>query len=129
MKLKLLKLIESVREGESDALKAYVELKNFEKLFKEVISECNKLAVEEAEKYGAKNFKAFGAEITLKNNAGRWDFKGIKEWELSKASLKEIEDKFKLAYKAMEKGLGTHEEGVVTELPKYTSGATNVTIK
>ncbi len=67
-------VIEQIENGEQDPLKIYVRLKA-------IISECESVlpgildkARDEAEKYGQKRFKLFGATVEIKEVGTKWIF-------------------------------------------------------
>lgn len=84
-------LSEGVLNGDLNALSVYIDLKRFEKDLAEAIKEVQGFAIQEAEKYPEKSFEAFGASVEKKNGTSRWDYSNIREWNLAKERLKQIE--------------------------------------
>lgn len=123
-------MVNGVRDGHVDPLKAYIELKAFEKRFKDILSEVQDKAIDEARKYDQKCFKAFGAEITLRANAGTWNYKTSEAWVNKKNSLKEFEELMQAAFKAKQKGNTiVDENGEVIDPAIYVPGADNISVK
>lgn len=84
-------IVRQVKEGEINALSIYVDLKRYEKELSEALKEIQDFAIEEANKYPEKSFKAFGAMIEKKSGASRWDYSEVREWNLAKERIKQIE--------------------------------------
>jgi len=130
------KLIELVCElnkahdnGYLDSLKTYVDLKRFEAVFDVVKENIYNKAIDEADKYEGKTFKAFGAEISKSSAGAKWDFKEILDWQKLEKSKKEYEDKLKTAYKMAEKGdTYVTDAGEIIPVPKYTPGKTIIKV-
>lgn len=115
--------------GETDPLKAYIELKKIGKNLSVALETLQPLALEEAHKYG-KSFEFHGAKVECKSAAGKWDFTEIPEWVKINNLKKEIEDKAKQAFKLSEKGdLLIDEGGVIYKNPKYTPGKSIISIE
>ena len=114
-----------VLNGEKDALLAYIELKSIEKEVKASLEKIKDLAIAEAEKFGEKSFKAFGAKVELRNSAGRWDFKHL-EWY---RHGKHQEDLAKESFNANKKGMTySNEDGEVIEPAKFNPGKLTIAI-
>lgn len=121
-------LQKQVMDGEVEALRAFIVLRQVEKHLKDAIDSIKDLAAEEAEGYGEKEFELEGCKVSVRNGAGRWSFKGLPDWEDHKARLKGIEDLHKQAYKMIGKG-GVHtEDGEVVEPAQFTPGGTVVAL-
>ena len=127
---KVQELIDGVLDGDIDPLKAFIELKAKEKAIKGALDIVQDHAVENAQSYGEKTFKAFGAEIQCKAAAGRWDFKHIEPILKLKEQVKDYEGLAKDAYKLIEKGRQVIDDnGEVVEPAKYTPGKDIIAIK
>lgn len=125
----VLSKVASVKNGELNPLDAYIILKELEKVLRDSIVEINEYAVEEAKKYG-KSFDYKNASITVKPDAGRWDFSHIEKWKSTKEKLKELEDAAKSAYNAKGKDLLIASvDGELIEPAKYTPGKDNISVK
>lgn len=85
------KLVEQVKGGEISPLKAYIELKRLEKATEIALAEVKDLAYAEASNWGEKSFKAFGAQIEVKNAASRWDYSGVPLVKSASERLKYLE--------------------------------------
>lgn len=131
------KLIELICElnkahdgGYLDSLKTYVDLKRFEAVFESVKDNVYSKAIDEADKYEGKSFKAFGANIEKSSAGAKWDFKEISNWQKLEKDKKEYEEKLKTSYKMAEKGdVYVTEGGEVIPVPKHTPGKTIIKVK
>lgn len=121
-------LRDAVLNEESNALSAYVMMKEFEKDLALILKQVQPLALEEAKTYENTSFEAFGAKITVKKAAGRWDFKHIPQWEKAKETLKDVEEKAKSAYNNKGFGMIVNEEGEVIEPANYTEGSEQISV-
>lgn len=128
MKEIVLDLNDKVINGEMSALKAYILLKDLEKLTKDVLKGLQDQAIDEAESYGKGEHDAYGAKFQVRNGATRWDFKHIQEWKNKSADLKAYEESLKALAKSGHTGID-EETGEVLELPKQVFGATTLSIK
>lgn len=84
-------LVTEVEEGNTDPLKAYIDLKRIEKVLASSIKQIGESAVKEAKLEGAKQFDKFGATIQVKDGAARYSYKHIPQWEAIEKNKKEIE--------------------------------------
>ena len=117
---------QDVEQGNIDALEAYVQLKSIEKEVKESISMVQEFALQEAEKYGPGKFDAFGAEINVKNGAGRWSYKELPWWNTYQLE----QDAAKQAYKMGQKGQKlVTEDGEVIIPAEFTPGKLTLSIR
>jgi len=122
-------LIEKGVSEEIDPLQSYIELKEFSNLIDAGLKDIQSKAVNEAYKHNAKTFKIYGAEVTVKSSAGRWDFSGIKEVSNFENDLKAIKEAHKEAYKMSLKGQEIVQDGVLIEPAKFTAGKDIINIK
>lgn len=105
-------LAQDAIDGNEDPLKAFGLLKR----------------LQEAEKFGTREFDLF--KVEFKYGSRRFDFSDIEEWAKAKESLKVIEEKYKGAYTANEKGLmSVDEDGEVLTLPRVKYTPDTVVIK
>lgn len=93
----MVKLIEG---GELNPLEAHAKAKAILSALTDVIKRTEDLAQDEAMKYGAKTFEAFGAKVTLKDGAITPMYEQDAEWVKTKEQLKAREDLLKLAFKS-----------------------------
>ena len=122
-------LNDKVFNGELSPLKAYIELKGFEKLIAELIKGTQEDAINEAETYGKGEHQAHGAKFTIKSGPSTWDFSGCANIIKLKKELKDQEDKLK---KLAEGGLSEImdvQTGEVLDLPIKKQGRTTISIK
>jgi len=88
-------LIEAVRNGELNPLELYGKAKEIEDLAQKVKIEVQSLAIEEAEKRTEKTFNFGNFKVTKVEGRRMIDYSNIEEYQIAKANLKEIEDKYK----------------------------------
>jgi hypothetical protein len=117
--------------GAIDALAAYITLSRIEKMAADLKVQLKLAAMIEADKWNEKTFNYFGVEVQKKAAAGRWDFKGLKDWQSAKAALSAIEERAKSAYQQATKFGATTvtADGEEVELPTYTAGGETLAIK
>lgn len=84
-------MVNGVERGEMNPLSVYIDLQRLEKQLEAVKERVKPLVMDEVNKYPEKSFKAFGAIIEKKAGASRWDFSGVKEWQMAKQRIYEIE--------------------------------------
>lgn len=123
-------VIVGVDLGNVNPLDAFAVFKKMEKLFNEAKKTIDSYAIEEAEKYGS-SFEYNGQKFEVRNGATRYSFKDIEEWKIANANLKEIEEKYKTAYKNNKIGLSALDEstGEVLELPTVTNNKSSLLCK
>jgi hypothetical protein len=118
-----------VLDGESNALAAYVALKEFERELADALKAVKPLALDEAESFGEKTFDAYGAKISVKNGPGTWKYDGIHQYTVAKATLKSIEDLAKKAYEAKKAGMTVVDaHGEIIQPAEYKEGETTISI-
>jgi hypothetical protein len=117
--------------GAIDALAAYITLSRIEKMAADLKGQVKDEAMREAAKWSEKTFNYFGVEVQKKAAAGRWDYKGLKDWQAAKANLSSIEERAKAAYLQSTKFGATTvtADGEEVELPTYTAGGETLAIK
>lgn len=120
---------EKALNGEANALEAYINCKQVEKLLKNVMNGLHEAAIEEAEKYGKGEHEAHGAKFQVKNGAARYDFKTVSEWVELKAKLTAIETERKALVKVGQNNLINADTGAFVELPVQTFTRDSITIK
>jgi hypothetical protein len=123
-------IAQSVDEGNSDALSAYVEFKRIEKVLEASMKQVFEEAITEANRYTEKTFSCNGAEVTKKSNPGRWDFKSCPRVESIASKLKEAQEQAKAAYNQSQKGaVLLDEDQCLIEPASYAHGADGLAIK
>ena len=120
---------EKALNGDGNALEAYINCKQVEKLLKDVMNGLHEAAIEEAEKYGKGEHEAHGAKFQVKNGAALYDFKAVSEWVELKAKLTAIETERKALVKVGQMNLVNAETGEFVELPIQTFTRDSITIK
>lgn len=128
--IEISRIVTAAEDGDEDALKAYIQLKQMDEMLQVALKQIHPLAMTEAEKYGEKSFNAFGATITRKANAGRWSFDECEYVARKKEELKDVEELAKQAYHAASKGkMMVDDNGEVLTPAMYKHGADNISIK
>jgi len=114
-------LLQEVEDGNIPALSTYGNLKRCQALYAEAIKQIEIYAFDEANNYSEKTFKDSGFVFEKRNGGIRFSFKHIEEWNEAEKTKKEIEERSKQAYFAMQRSLlvGT-ENGEIVEVPKVT---------
>lgn len=121
--------IQEVEDGNLNPVEYYANLDVLEKFVKKCKEQIQEDALTEAENYGAKTFKDFGFEITIRNGATTYDYSDNQELNDLKGKVKAITDNLKLASK---KGVAIVdlESGETFEPCPIKSGSkTSLTIK
>lgn len=126
--LTLSEFIQQVVDGNEDALKAYIHLKQIEKQLKAAFEAVEPLAFQDADKWTEKTFVYAGAEIQKKNAAGRWNFANVALYNEAEKRKKQIEELAKVAAKG---GATVVDEisGEVVEPAEYTAGKSIISIR
>jgi len=122
----LSEMTSDVVNGEVNPLETYIELKHIEKALKSALSTVQGYAIDEAEKYGEKSFKFCGAEVGVKNAAGRWNFKNLDWYEDYQELQESAKQSFKLSLKSKQL---IDDEGTVVQPAEYTEGKTTISIR
>jgi hypothetical protein len=127
----LTRLYQTWEGGNIDALAAYIAFDRIAKAAEDFKNLLKDNALAEADKWGEKTFKYMGVEVQKKAAAGRWDYKGVKQWAEAKANLSAIEERAKAAAEMYLK-FGTQavsEDGELIEGARYTAGKDTLAIK
>ena len=128
-------VITEVKEGREDPLKVALLMKTMEKIGEIVNNELRGSYVSEAEKYGTKPFKLHGAEISIGEVGGRWNFSncGHPDWEFydqqihsSAQSQKKVEELLKAIHGPTD--LIVDGEGVTVKPPVKVGAKTGIKI-
>lgn len=129
-------LIYELNEGITDPLKFKIVMRYLDRVIEKVKPTLDRLALEEAEKYG-KSFELLGAKCAVKEAAARYDFSGCGHpaWERYKADeqaavshRKEIEETLKSLRQPID--IVDKETGeVLTVSPPVKSSTTIVEVR
>jgi hypothetical protein len=124
-------MIALIEDGELNALEAHAKAKAIVAALTDVIKSTEDLAQDEAAKYGAKSFEAFGANITRKEGAATPDYAQDAVWVQMRDTLKAREELLKTAMKS--KGveiIDTNTGEVVPQVqPKYSKSSISIQFK
>jgi hypothetical protein len=123
----LSELTQQVIDGNSDALEAYIHIKDIEKYIKLCNEQIEPIAYQEADKFTEKVFTYKGAEIQKKNAAGRYDYSNVQLWKRANERQKQIEEMAKSALKG-KCTIVDEESGEVIEPCIYTEGKAIISV-
>ncbi len=84
-------LAQQAVDGERNALQVFIELKQAEADLKYAMAVVQPLAIDEADKYAEKSFKAFGAIIEKRSSPSTWDYTQVAAFNAAKARLEYIQ--------------------------------------
>lgn len=118
------KIASDVTDGNINPLKAYIELKQLEKVLSDTISKIQDDARNEADNYGMKSFEAFGANVELRNAASRWDYSNVHQ-------VVELDNKLKTMKKLAEQAVNAEvydEKGCIIEPAIKIEGKATIAI-
>jgi hypothetical protein len=87
--------IENVELGNFSAIECLGRFKEFENAIVKAKKCIEEQAIEEAEKHTEKTFKLGDFKVTKVEGRRMIDYSNIEEYQIAKANLKEIEDKYK----------------------------------
>jgi hypothetical protein len=116
----------AVKNGNVNALDAYITLKKLEEVVKLAKANIDEDALLEANKYSGKVFNISNAEITKKSAPGQYDFSNIPEIVIKEEELKDLKAKHKAALKLDVIDLDT---GELIVAPLYKGGKEIISIK
>jgi hypothetical protein len=121
----MIKLIEG---GDINPLEAHAKAKAIRTALDIVLKSTEDLAQDEAMKYGAKTFEAFGAKVTLKHGATTPTYEEDSVWVELKEQLKAREELIKLAFKAKDVEIIDTITGEVVKKvsPKYSKSSISI---
>jgi len=121
--------IDSVEDGNADALQLFIELKRIEKTLAAAMKQIKDEAMTDAATYGEKTFEAFGAKVEMKSGGGRWNYKKIDSWTRLKDELEQIELVAKQASKMRDQGKAMIDgDGVIVEPAEFMPNAETIAI-
>ena len=114
-------LLQEVEEGNISALSTYGNLKRCHALYAEAIKQIEPTAHDESNNYSEKTFSDSGFVFEKRNGGIRFDYKHIQAWQEAVKVKKDVEEKCKLAYQALQLKLlvGT-EDAEVVDIPRVT---------
>ena len=113
-------LVQNVLDGSEDPLRAYAELKQYEKLIKSCLTEIWDIVDTEAAKED-KNFERYGFKFEKRAGGKMFNFKHLDRWTEAKSNLIDIEAFYKAAWQSKQnKMMSVSEEGEIIDLPIVT---------
>ena len=124
----MVKLIEG---GDLNPLEAHAKAKAIVAALTDVIKRTEDLAQDEAAKYGAKTFEAFGATVTLKDGAVTPAYAEDAVYAEIQSKLKAREELLKLAFKSKDVEITDTTTGEVVPKvsPKYAKSSISIQFK
>jgi hypothetical protein len=121
---------ESVNDGYANPLTVYITYKKVFEAIKIQMDELKGDAIIELSRHGTGEHIMCGVVASVSNVGGRWDFKSLNDWNKADAAKKEIESKYKAAYKSKQNGImGVDLDGEIVPLPKYSGSSETIKIK
>jgi hypothetical protein len=96
--MNILEILQKVNDGQMSAIDAYTQFKLQSEIIENAINAVKKLAYDEVEATGEKDYKKNGFVYNCQIKT-TYDFNHIKAWSEVKKSLSDIEDKAKAAMK------------------------------
>ena len=123
-------LLQEVEQGNVSALSTYGNLKRCQALYAEAIKQVEPTAHDESNNYSEKTFSDSGFVFEKRNGGIRYDFKHIQAWQEAVKVKKDVEEKSKLAFQALQRNLqvGT-EDAEVVDIPKITYSKDSLIVK
>jgi len=126
----LMDIVDGVERGSKPALLAYAEMKRFADIAAQAVKQIEPVAMEEALNFGEKDFETNGFKFQIRNGATRYSYKHIPDWQTVQKELKEVEERYKAAFIARQKGLLTASaDGEELILPEITRSKDSLVIK
>lgn len=126
----LMDVVDGVERGSRNALLAYAEMKKFADIASQAVKQIEAIAMEEAINFGEKEFETHGFKFQIRNGATRYSYKHIPEWQTAQEGLKEVEERYKAAFVARQKGLLTaSEDGEEMILPEVNRSKDSLIVK
>jgi|TARA_R110000787_G_scaffold102552_1_gene208600 hypothetical protein len=123
-------LLTEVEEGNIAALSTYGNLKKCQALFNEAVKQIEEIAFNEADLYSEKTFEDSGFLFEKRNGGIRYSFKHIEEWQELERKKKEVEERSKQAYLAIQRRLLVgSEDGEEVEVPKVSYTKSSLIVK
>ena len=124
-------IVSDVEIGNINPLDAFAIFKKMEAMFNEAKKSIDSLAIDEAETFGESTFSHNGQKYEVRNGATRYSFKDIPEWVEANNNLKQIEEKYKTAYKNRQMNLSSLDEttGELLQLPTVTKSKSSLIVK
>ena len=119
-------LTDRIKDGEVNPIEAHIKLKAIVKALEATIKATEQTVADEASKHG-KTFRAFGAEVTLKEGTLTPNFEEDEVYADIKAQLKDREEILKLAFRQAGK-TAIFDERTGEQIPVCTAKATKASI-
>ena len=120
--------IENVELGNFSAIECLGRFKEFENAIVKAKKCIEEQAIEEAEKHTEKTFKLGDYKITKVEGRRMIDYSNIEEYQIAKANLKEIEEKYKLVALSSHSSLD-ETTGEILQRPIVTFSKSSISIK
>lgn len=123
----ILSQVDKSTDGKIEPLKAYIRLKRIADVCAASIKELQDQAIDDALRYGEKQFEVNGAKVEVKSAPGKWEFDGIQSYAVISQRLKNIQEMAKQAYKLKTEILDP-ETGELIQPAKFTDGKQTISI-
>lgn len=119
----------SAKEGNTNALDVFAELRAIKAAAEDALKEVEPLAMEEAQRYHEKTFEHGGLKFTRTDGKRSFKYDHLKEWADASKALKAIEERAKnAALQAEKKLMVAGEDGEVFEPAIVTYGKPSLSI-
>lgn len=122
-------LVQKVKDGEEDALKAYIYLSKLEKDAKAAKDSIVDDALEVRSTYPEKALSISGAIVEVRSTATQYKYDHIPEYGVIKERLKSVEENAKQALIQQQKGSELVIDGEVITPAKAVLGKTQLFVK
>jgi hypothetical protein len=119
-------LTDRIKDGEVNPIEAHIKLKAIVKALEATIKATEQTVADEASKHG-KTFRAFGAEITLKEGSLTPNYEEDEVYADLKAQMKAREELLKMAFRQVGK-TAIFDESTGEQVPVCTAKATKASI-
>ena len=119
-------LTDRINEGEVNPIEAHIKLKAIVKALEATIKATEQTVADEASKHG-KTFRAFGAEVTLKEGTLTPNFEEDEVYADLKSQMKAREELLKIAVRQAGK-TAIFDESTGEQIPVCTAKATKASI-
>ena len=108
-------VVERVEEGEINPLEAYVKLSFLQTAIDQAKKQIASLALDEAEKYGRKDFRAHGVDVLIKETGVKYDYSQDSDWRMYQEQIDELRTQQK-ALEVVLKAHGTYAKSSTTSV-------------
>jgi len=128
--MEALKIIQDLRDGKENPLKALALFKLQKDQIQKYIDEVEPLAMDEANKYESNSFKDYGFSFERRTGGPIYNYKSIPQWQEADKKKKEIEKNHKSAYLSYQNGINSVDEnGEILMMPEVSNRKDSIVVK